>query len=204
MPIRHERRQGGNGLLRPRILNEYLGRNVMEDDDLVEEVFANEAPALPAFRRQLARLSTEQGLEPATESPLDGGQGGQIVFRSRSIADRINSCFRYQMTNGSATQAPDGSYRRYGKAQAPLSYVFFVNHRRRALAYIAGAWIRYGQEGTFQFANSLDKATLIAHLLTDVGCLPVSLETIFGYIPSTNILRFTPTTELRESLAKPW
>jgi len=76
-----------------------------------------------------------------------------------------------------------------------------IFRRQRALAYLAGAW-RFRRGENFVFANSKEKATLIAQLLTNLGCRNVSLETTFGAIPSANTVRFAPTDEVHECLAK--
>lgn len=122
------------------------------------------------------------------------------------------------MTNGIAVQAPDGSYRRM--AQASLGSALFMKsghgigrgnglpdeifHRRRALAYVAGAWTRSRRGKDFGFANAKEKATLVAQLLTDLGCRGVSLESTFGYIPQSNVVHFTPTDDVREWRGRKW
>ena len=79
-----------------------------------------------------------------------------------------------------------------------------VFRRRRALAYVAGAWVRSGMGPDFAFANSYDKAALIARLLVDLGCRRVSVETMFGGAPQVNHVHFQPTEEVREWLARTW
>jgi hypothetical protein len=198
------------------VLDEYLGRHIVEDDDLVEGLYAGDSKVGDVLRRQLQKLASEQGLDPAIREERD--ESGRILFRSKPIADRINSCYRYQMTNGSATQGRNGDYVRM--AQASLRMDLFMTgrggtvrgeglpdeifHRRRALAYLAGAWTRYRRGEDFVFANSKDKATLVAQLLTSLGCHRVSLESTFGYVPGSNTVRFVPTGEVREWLGRSW
>jgi hypothetical protein len=197
-------------------LDEYLGRNIVEDDDQVERLYAGESKPAEVLRRQLQKLAAEQGLDPAIREETDAS--GRALFRSKPLADRINSCYRYQMTNATAVQGRDGSYVRM--TQAPLRIDLFMTgrggavrggglpdeifHRHRALAYLAGAWTRYRHGDDFMFANSKEKATLIAQLLTNLGCHRVSLESTFGYIPGSNTVRFVPNDELREWLGRNW
>jgi hypothetical protein len=68
------------------------------------------------------------------------------------------------------------------------------------LAYITGAWLRYGRGSDLVFANAHDKAVLIAQLLTMPGCRNVRLESTFGQIPQTNTVRFDPSEELSSRL----
>lgn len=79
-----------------------------------------------------------------------------------------------------------------------------VFRRRRALAYLAGAWVRYGRGSDFVLANAQDKAKLIAQLLTNLGCREVRLESTFGFIPQTNAVHFQPTEEVTQWLQKVW
>jgi hypothetical protein len=135
-----------------------------------------------------------------------------------SITDHLNSCCRYQASGGSLAQAPDGSHKR--TASASLGLELFMRsgrgvsignglpdevfRRRRALAYLAGAWVRYGRGSDFVLANAQDKAKLIAQLLTNLGCREVRLESTFGFIPQTNAVHFQPTEEVTQWLQKVW
>jgi hypothetical protein len=78
------------------------------------------------------------------------------------------------------------------------------DRRRRALAYLAGAWARFRHGPDFMFANAREKATLVAQLLTDLGCRRVRLESTFGLIPQGNAVHFQPTNEVKQWLEKAW
>ncbi len=183
-------------------LDEYLGRSIMEDGDRVEGFYCNEKDIIGVFRQLLQRLAAEQDLDQAVTEETT--QDCLVSFHSRVITDRLNSCYRYQLSSESAAQGPDGTYRHIGKGSLALTLFMRpgggpagdVIDRRRVLPYLAGAWARYGRGTDFVFANARDKANLIANLLTMLGCRDVRLESNFGFIPQTNILRFTPTGEV--------
>lgn len=189
-------------------LDEYLGRSIMEDGDLIERLYCNEREQVPAFRAMLARLAAEQGLDWTIREETQ--QECLVSFHSREVADRLNSCYRYQLSGESLAQDADGTHRRLGRGA--LVFTLFVRHgagdergavdRDRALPYLAGAWARHGRGDAFVFANSHDKATRIANLLTMLGCRDVKLESNFGFIPQTNTLRFMPTPEVTEKVAQ--
>lgn len=193
-------------------LAEYSGRTIIEGDDRVERL-PGESEFVALLRRQLAGIATEQGLPGKIREEKD--PDGSVTFRSQGIAERINSCYRYQMTNETAVQGPRG-YARMANASLKIDLFMKSGHgisrgnglpdevfyRRRALAYVAGAWTRYHQGENLVFANAKDKATLIAQLLTSLGCSRVSLESTFGYIPATNTVRFSPTDEVRQWLVR--
>jgi hypothetical protein len=191
-------------------LDEYLGRSIMEDGDLIERLYCNEQGQVSAFRAMLARLAAEQAIGGTIREEIQ--QGCLVSFHSREVADRLNSCYRYQLSGESLAQGPDGSYRRLGRGT--LEFTLFVRaggasagstiDRDRALPYLAGAWARHGRGDAFVFANSHEKATRIAQLLTMIGCRDVKLESNFGFIPQTNTLRFTATDEIQRSLEQSW
>jgi hypothetical protein len=198
------------------LLDEYLGRGFLEDDDRVERFYCDEHDKAALFRRLIVRLAQEQGLDPTIRDETI--QGCLIAYHSKAIADRLNSCYSYQMTSGTIAPGADGTYRR--TATASLGDSLFLRsglgagrgngladeafHRRRALAYLAGAWNRYGRGADFGFANSHDKAALIAELLSHLGCQGVRLETITGGAPNANIVHFEPTAEVKTWLEKTW
>jgi hypothetical protein len=186
-------------------LYEYVGRTIIEDGELIEELYCDEQDQVAAFRAILARLAAEQGIDPAIRE--ETRQECLVSFHSRAIADRLNSCYRYQLSSASMIQGPEGTYRRLG--QGTMGFTLFVRsgasgggsiQRDRVLPYLAGAWARHGRRDAYVFANSHEKATRIAQLLTMIGCGDVKLESNFGFIPQTNTLRFTPTAEVTEKV----
>jgi hypothetical protein len=196
------------------MLDEYQGRRIVEDEEVVERFYCHETSVAGVFRDAIVKLAKEQGLEPSVRSETT--QGCLISYRSKPIAERLNSCYQYQASSDFVAQGSDGTYR--WTASASLGLHLFLRsdrnlergvdlpdevfHRRRALAYVAGAWTRYGHGADFVFANAQDKARLVAQLLTSLGCRAVRIESTFGVIPQTNVVKFEPTGELREWLQR--
>ena len=73
--------------------------------------------------------------------------------------------------------------------------VFDGLERDTKLAYLAGAYYRWGDGDSLRFANSSRKADLIKGLLTELGC--TADRSWREGIPSTNWVHFTPTKELK-------
>jgi len=199
------------------LLEEYNGRGIVEDSDRVEGFYCNETNTARLFRRYLGKLAQEQGLNPAVRE--ETVQECLVSYYSKPIADRLNSCYRYEMTDQPLAQAADGTYRRTANPSLLATGLFTRGSvsvitekglsdeaffRRRALAYLAGAWARYGRGNDFVFANAHDKATLVEGLLSDLGCSRISLESTYGVAPQANIVRFQPTDEVTEWLRKTW
>jgi hypothetical protein len=188
-------------------LDEYLGRTIVEEDDRVETFYCNEPELAGWFGTQLDRLAREQELGGTARA--ERFQDCLTVFRSRPIANRLNSCYRYRMSSDTVVEVSDGLHRRM--ARASLNPYLFVPagtgnarvmssasvDRRRATAYLAGAWARHGRGTRFVFANSSEKSRLIGSLLTALGARDVRLDVTSGFIPATTIVRFDPSEDLR-------
>jgi hypothetical protein len=197
-------------------LDEYLGRRFVEESDRVESFYCNERPIADLFRRYVVKLATEQRIDPVIRD--ERTQECLVSFHSKPIADRLNSCYRYRMSDQALAEAPDGGYLR--TAEASIGFKLFqrdgigvvtdqglsdkIFHRRRALAYLAGAWARFRHGPDYVFSNAREKATLICHLLTSLGCRGVRLESTFGLAPQGNAVHFQPTDEVKQWLEKSW
>jgi hypothetical protein len=200
------------------MLEEYNGRQLMEDDDRVERFYCSETETASLFRRTIGKLAVEQGFDPAVAEQTS--QKCLIAYHSKSIAEGLNSCYRYEMTDQRLAQAPDGTRRRTATPSLLASGLFGgvegsgtitdrglsddVFFRRRALAYLAGAWVRYGRDKDFVFANADEKATLVAGLLMGLGCRNIRIESTVGLIPQANYVHFEPTEGVMEWLRKEW
>jgi hypothetical protein len=205
------------------LLDEYNGRGIVEDGDRIEHFYCNESNMVGLFRRYLGKLAQEQGLDPAVRE--ETVQQCLVFYYSKPVTDRLNSCYRYRMTDQALARAPTGTYKR--TASVSLSSELFMRgtgvvvmggtgvvterglsdeafFRRRALAYISGVWSRFGRGADFVFANAHDKATLVAGLLLNLGCRDIRIESTVGLIPQANIVHFQPTEEVTEWLRKAW
>jgi hypothetical protein len=197
------------------MLDEYLGRDIAEDSDMVEHFYKSEPQAAEAFRRVTTQLATEQQMQPpALEDTAD-----HTYFRSRALAERLNSCYAYTMTNGSLYEGPNRVMLRATKGTLPIALFKRsgevrmdpaggisdnVLYRRRALAYVSGAWRRYQHGADLVFANSQKKAALISDLLHDLGARDVTVESTVGVIPQTNMVHFTPSPLIAEWFGQTW
>jgi hypothetical protein len=194
------------------MLNEYLERHIAEDDDLIEAFYPRETKEQDLFARELAALASEQHLD--VNVPRSVLEQGHVEFRSVALAERINSCYRYRLSSELLALGADGWYRR--TANATLDRRLFLVpgevprqsedaiDRSRALAYVAGAWVRYGASTptpVFRFANAHKKARLLVELLRGLGCENVCLFTRSDVVPNGNAIYFQPTEELKRWLS---
>lgn len=177
-------------------LEEYNGRAIMEDGEGVERLFCDERHLADEFRAALERLSAEQGLAAPTQSTE---QECLTFFASATLTPRLDSCYRFELTDGITAVAPHGRGRRRvttGRFNFDLLYGNGGVDRLRARAYLQGAWRRWGRAGAFTFANSSHKAEGIAFLLGQLGCTEVVIHHSVGTIPQGYRVTFTPTDEV--------
>ena len=132
------------------------------------------------FRAYLARLAREQRLDPDIETRWR--QDCLVSFYSPEISAFINQFYSYEYSSSSSSAWLSPS--QLDGRDAGLK-----------LAYLGGAYFRYGVDGHFKFANSSKKMNLIEHVLKDVGCKDVRTSSRES-LPCQNEVFFVPTEQL--------
>jgi hypothetical protein len=168
---------------------EHPGRFTVKGGTQVESLFCSEKDKAPVLSRVLVALAKEQGLPGDLRE--DTKQGCLTVFHSPSLAPRLDSCYRR-----GASSLDLAVFSRTGAAQDL--------DRRRALAYVAGAWARHRRDRAFLLTAGTDKADLLATLLKALGCANVRVERRLDASPGSNTVHFEPTAEVSEWLNKTW
>ncbi len=170
------------------MLDEYGGRDLRNETDIVERFYCNEHVNAFVFRAYLDRLAREQGLSSEVETRWY--QDCLVSFHSKEMRDFVNQFYIYE-----PGAEPADAYTR-GES-ASLSWVQ-LGGRDRALqlAYLAGAYFRYGRNGGFRFANASAKRNLVAKLVEQIGCTDTRTSSREG-LPYQNEVLFTPTSEVR-------
>jgi hypothetical protein len=178
--------------------DEYLGRGVLDDSDVIERLYCNEQDKAARLRTMIRRLQREQQLADDLREAVV--QECLLWFHSPTLARELNRMY--------ASREPSGMFDTSGgrmREQITLKAtrdLFARVGREARLAYLAGAYYRYGQDdGTMRFANAAHKADLIADLLREAGATAVMRETFKG-LPHTNIVRFTPSAALKAAFAR--
>jgi hypothetical protein len=73
---------------------------------------------------------------------------------------------------------------------------------REKLSFLVGAYIRFGNENAYVFANAEHKVRLTLRLLEEVGCTNLNLSTNpDDCIPRVSTISFTPSAALAAWLA---
>jgi hypothetical protein len=185
-------------------LDEYLGRNIVQGDDLVERFYCDEAAKVVVFRRQLERLAREQGLD--TNIRQETLQRCLTMVRSSVLADALNALYRkrqaYSIKERSMT---DTAGRRRGLTTVWVDDQLFLGAERELkFAYVAGAYARYGAGDSLRLANSQHKVAVLVALLKELGCSNIRTDSIQGRIPQTMTIYFQPSEEMRSWFDRGW
>ncbi len=175
------------------MLDEYAGRSIVEDSDRVESFYCNEHVPAFVFRAYLARLAEEQGIETAIETRWNECL---VSFHSKALASFINGFYSVESSSGYVDT--DEGKKQFARARLPLSA---VDDRDPVLqlAYLAGAYSRYGSSGQFGFANSGEKRNRVATLLKNTGSDVTDVTSKEG-LPARNEVHFSPNAALRAVL----
>lgn len=185
------------------MLDEYTGRHVVEGDDRVEGFYCNETAQVPGFVHHLEEVAREQRLD--TRIRLETLQGCITVVRSAALADTLNALYQKRdapRIDQSWTIDSSGRRRRNETLWAGPELLRGMP-RDLKLAYVAGAYARYGTGDSMRFANAQRKVALLVALLNELGCANVRTESTQGFIPQTNTIHFEPTPEVRAWFERP-
>ena len=178
-------------------LNEYLGRRTFAGGgEDVETLFCNEDKFVPRFRNMLGRLVREQQLaDDLSESTV---QGWLVTFHSQALAVRIDQLYR--------DRRPTGMFANPGRHELVALYVsrdiLVTERREHVVAYLAGAYQRFGQGDSIVLANAEHKARLIAEWLAQIGATNVRHETLRETVPNGNVVSFRASPAIRRALSQ--
>ena len=175
-------------------LNEYSGRIVFEDNDVVERFYANERDRAATFEALLRRLAEEQQISPAIR---EVDRESVTYLHSAHLRNALDALYE-DRREGGFSERPEGMLpvlNFYVSAS-----MFPADRRDLKLAYLSGAYARYGRGNAIGFANAHHKAIVLADLLRDLGCGDVRVESTVGYAPQTNVVYFSPSGEVRRFL----
>lgn len=159
-------------------LDEYSGRHIDTNSDQIEHFYWGEYIQAYVILAYLNKIKHDQGL--STDISVERRQELLISLHSDEMTKLINSFY----------ESSRNSFFPYAQFQG--------RDRSLKLAYLAGAYFRYGRNSSFSFANSYKKAELVVRLLSDVGCKLPEIKSSEGTIPVNNIVYFEPTNELTE------
>ncbi len=172
-------------------------RGAAKPADQLETFYCSERDTFVVFKRVVAGLVREQGLVKDVREETK--QGCLSFAYSPSLAPAFDGCFRRGATGlDLALFARPGAASGDGRI-APADLI-----RRRALAYVAGAWARHRHDRTIVLTAGTSKADLLATLLKALGCTNVRVVRSLDGTPGSHTVHFDPTPEVAEWLQKRW
>jgi hypothetical protein len=185
-------------------LNEYIARRIRElGDSTVERFYGSERKDAEVFNVYMTRLTAEEKIN--TSMSIQVGPGGHIYFVSPELRHRINSMYEYKFERswGRLGVIDESRNMTIRETMAYVSPDVFQNSGDQArLSYLAGAYMRYGEDDSFHFANADHKVDLIVDLLKQFGCRRVELKVSApDIIPRGSTITFDPSGTLRHIFA---
>jgi hypothetical protein len=174
------------------MLDAYPPRRYVEGTDLVESFYCNEQLEAFVFLAYLDRLAREQGIEQRAHARL---VGCHLRIESEPLRQLINSFHLCQQLSGSGRA---GGTSRIYYSLTLLPEVFDGRGQGAKLAFLAGAYFRYGRDGEYWQLPSGRDPERIARMLRDVGATDIRVETKLDDLAKHGI-RFTPSTSLKRA-----
>ncbi len=201
------------------MLDEYLGRTIMEGGEVVETFYPHERALVDQFTEHLRKAS--KTYEIAADIHLDEGPHGHISVRSRALTHMVDAFYLGDLSDlahgelphrqecirwtGSAARAGEKEFRRTLSASLDRrafpamvgGFRFRPEQADPRFSYLLGVYHRYGKATGFRFANSCEKAALVVSFLIELGCEQITHRMFFKGVPGTNVIEFEPTDDLR-------
>ena len=190
-------------------LNEYGNRKIARCKEEVECFYPNEKVVADLFEIYLRRLADEHNLQ--TEIRREQKDTGHIYFYSEELNDLICS---YYVENGltdlDSNEIPkfsdDKGCIHYGNGKIGESIFPAVKHPWRLtaeesdprLAFLIGAYVRYGEENRFSFSNAYHKARLVEELLVQLGSIWLRFSRNMAGVPTLHEIEFEMTEEMKQ------
>ena len=179
------------------MLEEYISRTIYKDSDCIEGFYWGEKLHAYVIVAYLSRLMKEMDISNDIE--IRRRQDLLVILHSKSMSEYLNSFFDDHPEDWKGFYRTNKDYR-----AVYLPYSIFDNVNRSAkLAYLAGAYYRFGRDNRISLANGKKKADLISRLLENVECpTPKRTHSAIGAAPVVHYVDFQPTNELKQWFQK--
>jgi hypothetical protein len=174
------------------MLDESWGHEKVDGNRVIESFWDDEREAAEVFERYLYKLKKERGVETQIRKEEDEIH---IRFWNGKLAEIIDS-FYSQPYEPAGERELDGEWRRVSYAHIDRSD-FEWSTRKERLAYLAGAYCRYG--GGNAFVNAWGKDDVLVELLLEFDCDDIT-EVEEAAIPGRYRIVFTPSYGIRDFL----
>lgn len=176
------------------MLQEYISRKAYDNSDKIEGFYWGEELHAYVMVAYLNRIMNETGISSSVY--LERKQELLISLHSKELTDYLNSFY--------IDQPYDWKGLDMRGRDIYLPYSAFENASKDAkLAYLAGAYYRWGRNYRYDFTNGKKKADLVAQLLIDIGSsLPDRSMSADGLVPRSHYIDFQPTDELQQWFEK--
>ena len=190
------------------LLDEYAPRKIARDKAEIEWFYPGEEAIADLFESHLRSLVSEYNLQ--TEIKRELANSRHIYFLSEEINDLICAFYIEKgLTDSDSKGVPkyidEQGYCHYAHGMINKS-AFPPRTSARPLtgaaqetrlAFLTGAYARYGNANRFRLANAGHKARVIEELLIDLDCPWLQLTKNFRGVPYVNEVEFEMTEEMK-------
>ena len=182
-------------------IDEYQGHRYEPNGEVIEFFYPAEDEQADSFREWLVALAEERGIPVSIRS--ETRESGHIDVSCRELAFLISESYRVRK------RSPYHSIDHQGELCLEEDYELYISEEdfahagmREKLSFLVGAYVRFGKDNAYVFANAEHKVRLTMSLLEEVGCTNVNLSTNpDDYIPRVSTISFTPSATLAAALA---
>lgn len=170
-------------------IDEYNCRHITEGSNKVESFYGNEASAEKVFESNAAKFLAAD--KAGSKLKVIHGDDDAKTIENAHLAAKINSYYTGDFSAGMTTEI-DGKPHRM-KQDCLAESTFAKATEQEKLSYLVGAYIRFGKDSCYSFANNGEKAKLIARLLPQLGATEVKISTTSDSIPAKSQVCFKAT-----------
>jgi hypothetical protein len=184
-------------------IDEYQGHLYEADGELIESFYPAEGKQAESFREWLAVFAAERGISASIRS--EKRESGHIDILCRELAFLISQSYRVRRRSPyfPIDHQGESCFSREVYELYISEEVFAHAGMREKISFLIGAYVRFGKDNTYVFANAEHKVRLSMSLLEQVGCTNINLSTNpDDHIPRVSTISFTPSAALAGGVAQ--
>jgi hypothetical protein len=189
------------------MINEYCGRQAIEDDSTVERFFADERPLADVFGKYLILYGNSLNIDSAEVSVVHAVTGHSCV-ESRRMNAHINALYKFEFETDRFITLLDGLKHRIAHVALTIeefprknSMLYRSSEMNPRFSYLYGALLRFGGEGlVIKLANASQKIELIKRVLEELDVEWVDHKYSVGGAPTCHEVTFGADSKLTKFL----
>lgn len=189
------------------MINEYRGRQAVEQGSMVERFFPDERPLADLFAKYLILYGASLHIDSAEVSVVQAETGHSYVESKRMNA-YVNALYKFEFEMDRFITLPDGLQHRIADVVLTIeefpkkkSMLYRSSEMNPRFSYLYGVVLRFGGEGSaVKMANASEKIELIKQLLEDLDVEWINHRYSVGGAPRIHEVTFGADRKLTQFL----